>query len=462
MPGTRNISDDIYVGGKDVEEHNKRLELVLRRLQENHLTINTAKCKFKVDKILFFGHIFDKKGMTPDPKKVEALQMTEAPSNASEVRSFLSSVAFCSRYIPNFATITAPLRRLTCKDQKWQWTEVEENSLKEMKQALLSSGTLGYFDINKETVVYVDGSPVGVGAVLTQKDKQGNIKPIYYASRSLSPVESRYSQLEREALAVHWAIKRFHLYLFGKNFTVVSDHKPLLPMFNKPSSKPPARIERWILNLQQYRFTVKYELGKDNPADFPSRHPVDHKENNDVSDCDASQYVSFITRHSIPRAMTLEEVDAASENDHVLKAVRYALKSGQWYEQNQEVAASELSKYHVIRDELAVTGNIVLKRCKIVIPAKLQSKVVDMAHEAHQGLVKTKALLREKVWFPGMDKVVETKIKSCLSCAVVTPSTTREPLIMTPLPRGPFQEISIDFATVQDTTLLVVVDDYSR
>ena len=102
-----------------------------------------------------------------------------------------------------------------------------------------------------------------------------------------------------------------------------------------------------------------------------------------------------------------------------------------------------------------------LKRCKIVIPAKLQSKVVDIAHEAHQGLVKTKALLREKVWFPGMDKVVETKIKSCLSCAVVTPSTTREPLIMTPLPRGPFQEISMDFVTVQDATLLVVVDDYS-
>ena len=110
IPGIRNISDDIYVRGKDVEEHNKRLELVLRRLQENHLTINTSKCKFKVDKILFFGHIFDKKGMSPDLKKVEALQMTEAPSNATEVRSLLSSVAFCSRYIPNFATITAPLR----------------------------------------------------------------------------------------------------------------------------------------------------------------------------------------------------------------------------------------------------------------------------------------------------------------------------------------------------------------
>lgn len=458
IPGTRNFSDDIYVGGKDVKEHNERLERVLRRLQENKLTINTAKCQFRVDKILFFGHIFDKKGMSPDPKKVEALVKTETPSNPTEVRSLLSAVAFCSRFIPNFSTITAPLRRLTCKDREWKWSDEEDKALNELKDSLENSKTLGFFDVNKETVLYVDGSPVGVGAVLTQKDEKGDTTPIYYASKSLSPTQSRYSQLEREALAVFWAIRRFDLYLRGKSFIVVTDHKPLLPMFNNPTSKPPARIEKWILNLQQYRFQIQYEPGKNNPADFPSRHP--EKEGGQRVEEDSDHYIAFITHHDVPRAMTITEVEAASEDDPILKAVRYATETGKWYEVIND--NSDLSKYHAVRNELTVSGSLVLKGRRVVIPKNLQHRVVDIAHESHQGLVKTKALLREKVWFPSIDKVVEMKVKSCLPCASVTPVTTREPLIMTPLPQGPFQEISIDFATFSDTTILVIVDDYSR
>ena len=239
---------------------------------------------------------------------------------------------------------------------------------------------------------------------------------------------------------------------------MITDHRPLVSLFNKPRSKPPARIERWILNLQQYKFKVEHEPGENNPADFPSRHPV--KPTQEEEDKETREYVNFIVNHIIPKAMSIEEVELESAKDSTLQYVREAVQTGKWYENIQK--DEKVKSYHRVKNDLTVSGNLVLFGCKIIIPEKLQSRVINIAHETHQGIVKTKALLREKVWFPGIDKMVENKIKNCLYCATVTPMSSREPLIMTPLPNGPFQEISTDFATVNDTTLLIVVDDYSR
>ena len=120
IPCVKNISDDIYVGGADKDTHDRHLRQVFRQLQESGLTINLPKCQFRVPTMLFFGHVFSEKGMSPDPKKVEALQNVVPPTNVSEVRSLLSSAAFCSRFIKNFALITRPLRQLTCNGVKWQ------------------------------------------------------------------------------------------------------------------------------------------------------------------------------------------------------------------------------------------------------------------------------------------------------------------------------------------------------
>ena len=122
IPCVKNISDDIYVGGADKDTPDYHLNLLFHRLHENGLTINLPKCQFRVLTMLFFGRVFSEKGMLPDPKKVEALQNVAPPTNAPEVRSLLSSAAFCSRFIKDFALITRPLRQLTCDGTRWQWT----------------------------------------------------------------------------------------------------------------------------------------------------------------------------------------------------------------------------------------------------------------------------------------------------------------------------------------------------
>ena len=147
IPGVKNISDDIYIGGVDKEQHDVRLRSVLRRLQENNLTINAKK--FQVNNMLFFGHVFSISGISPDPKKIEALQTVSPPKNVTEVRSLLSSASFSSRFIKDFATITRPLRKLTCKDQVWTWEAEQQNSFDQLKTALSKEVTLGYFDPGK-------------------------------------------------------------------------------------------------------------------------------------------------------------------------------------------------------------------------------------------------------------------------------------------------------------------------
>ena len=193
IPCVKNTSDDIYVGGADKDTHDRHLRQVFRQLQESGLTINLPKCQFRVPTMLFFGHVFSEKGMSPDPKKVEALQNVVPPTNVSEVRSLLSSAAFCSRFIKNFALITRPLRQLTCNGVKWQWTEEEQSSFERLKAALSTKTTLGYFDPKKPTSIFVDGSPIGLGAVLTQKDVSTNeVTPLHYASSPLTPTQARY------------------------------------------------------------------------------------------------------------------------------------------------------------------------------------------------------------------------------------------------------------------------------
>ena len=190
IPCVKNISDDIYVGGTDKDTHDQHLKQVFRRLHENGMTINLPKCQFRVPTMLFFGHVFSEKGMSPDPKKVDALQNVAPPTNASEVRSLLSSAAFCSRFIKDFALITRPLRQLTCEGVRWQWTQEEQLSFERLKAALSTKTTLGYFDPKKPTSIFVDGSPIGLGAVLTQEEELSKeVTPLHYASCPLTPTQ---------------------------------------------------------------------------------------------------------------------------------------------------------------------------------------------------------------------------------------------------------------------------------
>ena len=468
IPGAINLSDDILVYGKTVKDHDANLRKTFQRLREKGLTLHRGKCVYSKDRLEFFGYIFSKEGISADPKKVEAILNIQPPTNATEVRSLLGMSNYCSRFVKGYATITQPLRELTQKDTPWQWTTRHYHALAQLKEALSKAPVTAYFDPDRETSIYVDASPVGLGAILAQTDPAtGHGKVIAYASRALTETESRYSQTEREALAVIWGCEYFHLYIYGKPATVITDHKPLVTIYNDPKSKPPARIERWTLRLQPYRVNIVYQKGRDNPADFMSRHPEKNTLTTSRQQKVAEEFVDYLATTSTPKAMKLDEIATATAQDPTLQAVIGAIRSGNWYQPSlhPSVDTTTFKAMERIKDELTVCSSysVILRGTRIIVPETLQLRVVNLAHEGHQGIVKTKSLLREKVWFAGIDPLVEETVKSCLACQAATPETKREPLKMSPLPTCPWQELSVDFKEMSTGGyLLVVTDDYTR
>ncbi|XP_041471780.1 uncharacterized protein K02A2.6-like [Lytechinus variegatus] len=465
LDGCLNISDDILIYANTPEEHHTRLHACLQRLRECNLTLGRKKCQFGKREIEFFGHVFSSDGVSPDPLKVQAIASAQDPTNVQEVRSLLGLVTYCNRFIPNLATLSAPLRDLTKDKVKWEWTSQHKRAMQEIRNSLSEQSINAFFDPEKSTQLIVDASPVGLGALLAQTTKDGKTSVIAFTSRSLTPVEQRYSQTEREALSITWAILHFHLYVYGSNFTVITDHRPLVSLFNNANSKPPTRIERWILKLQEYEFCVTYEPGKTNPADYLSRHPLPSTRTTSREEKAAEQHINFISAHAVPKMMSLQDIKDATKADESLNLCMEAIKSGSWEKVVKESRNDEIASLKSVKDDLTVnaTSDLVLRNNRIVVPMVLRERIVDIAHEGHQGVVKTKQLLREKVWFPGIDRIVERKIKQCIPCQATSASNLRDPINMSELPSGPWVNVSIDFADLPSGEhLLVIVDDHSR
>lgn len=477
IDGALNISDDIFVFGKGenaIAEHDKALDKTLSRLEEHGLTANLQKCVFRKKDMEFYGMFFTENGVAPDFKKIEALVKMAAPSNVGEVQSLLGMTNYLARFIPRYSTITAPLRKLTVKNADFTWGSQQQEAFEKLKNVLSEAPIVAFFDVKKETELIVDASPVGLGAVLVQYDgNDKNRKPhvVAYGSRSLTSVEMRYkSQLEREALAIIWACEYFHVYIYGSPIKVITDHQPLVTLFGSHRAKLPLRLERWALRLLPYQPTVVYRKGKDNPSDYMSRHPINSTESNREL-LVAEEYVNFTASHAIPKAMTASEVVDATKVDATLSAVKDLLLTGQWammktkYSADPSVDYEALQAYSKVGNELTVTEEgLVVKGHKIAIPEQLQSHVIQLAHEGHQGVVKTKSLLREKVWFPHIDRMVEEALQGCVACKATYDPKQREPLIMTELPTRKWSCLAADFfgPLPSGDHLLVVVDEYSR
>ena len=384
----------IIVFGKTKQEHDKNLHLVLQKLSDKNLTLNRRKCEIGKDQLQFFGFTFSKNGIAAQETKIKAIQNAETPKSPSEVRSLLGLANYCGRLIKDFASITAPLRALTHKNTKFHWTKEHEEALVALKSGL-TNDALTYFDPKQTTELVVDASPVGLGAVLTQKENTGSQpKIIAYASRSLTSVERRYSQTEKEALAIVWGCEHFHLYLYGsqKPFILVTDHKPLELILQNPSSKPPARIERWNLRLQQYNFSITYRPGKDNPSDYLSRHPITTNTTY-TSGLEAENHINLIASAAVPLALTNDDIINATKDDPTLQKVIQIIHNNHWRHAMSN-PDQDVKPFISVRNELAVTdNNLLLKNDKIVVPENLQQQVINLAHAGHQGIVKTKKLI---------------------------------------------------------------------
>ena len=197
-----------------------------------------------------FTEVIDISGIRPDPIKVIAIEKVPAPRNVGEVRRFLGMVNQLSKFSPNLADLTQPLRELPIKNNEWVWGEPQRQAFQQVKDALVSSPVLALFDPNHETVVSADASSYGLGAVLLQRQPSGELKPVAYISRSMSPTEQRYAQIEKEALAFTWACERLSDYLLGMKFHIHTDHKPLVPLFStKHLEELPIRVQRFRLRM---------------------------------------------------------------------------------------------------------------------------------------------------------------------------------------------------------------------
>ncbi|XP_053374880.1 uncharacterized protein K02A2.6-like [Mercenaria mercenaria] len=454
-PGTRNIMDDIIVHAPTKDEHQKCLENVLRVLHEKGFTLNSSKCQFEMSKVTFMGNVLSEHGVGPTESKVRDVLNARAPRNAAEVRSFLGLVNFNARYIQNLASISEPMRRLTRKNVRFKWGREEQNSFDTLKQKLASAEILGYFDINAKTQVVTDASPYGLSAVLTQR--QGNdYRVICYASRSLTDVERRYSVTEKECAGVIFGVERFHTYLHGIDFELVTDCKAVQYIF-APKSKPSARIERWVLRLQGYRYTMRHVPSRENISDCLSRLLADDKEKRMSYFIDDDNYILNIARAATPEAVTTREIEKASRYDPEMSSIRDCLMYGLWYK-------IPFKEYLIVKNELSAIGFLVLRGTRIVVPKELRSKILEAAHSGHPGIVSMKQSLRTRVWWPQIDQDIEKYCKSCHGCQLEGPPAPPEPLKPTELPSGPWEYLACDLLGPLPTGehLVVVIDFYSR
>lgn len=447
LNGVVNYQDDILVFGRTMSEHDENLEALLKRLQDVGLGINPDKCEFRKKEVRFLGHIISENSIRPMFDKVQAIREFRSPATAEELRRFLGMVTYLGKFIPNLSTELSDLQK-TARVVPFQWKKTDEKSFIRVKGLLSEETHLGIFDPDLKPIVMADASPVGLGAVLLQ-EKGDDVRVICYTSRSLSTVERRYSQTEKEALALVFAVERLRIYLLGREFDLVTDHKPLQTVFS-PASKPCARLERWLLRLQGFNYRVRYAPGKNNLADPLSRLLQVKDDVVTMNDIYEKNLVMF-TNHLAPAAVTLREIRMESAKDPEIAKICETLNAG------QEVKDKP---YSLLSQELCVVTNVLLRGTRIVVPASLRARVLANAHEGHPGICKIKDRLRTKVWWPGIDRQAEQIVRSCDACQKVGKTIIKEQMTRRELPDGPWQDLAIDFKHLPSGHQLCVLVDY--
>ena len=414
LPMTCVYIDDILVAGKTPQDHLNNLTAVLNRLQDAGLRLKKEKCFFCVLEVEYLGHIISAAGLKPSPNKVRAIAEAPRPTKISELKSFLGLISYYAKFLPNLADSLAPLYKLLQKNQRWQWTNEQDKAYTEAKHLLTTSQVLTHYDSSKPLRLACDASPYGVGAVLSHVVDADKEQPIAYASRSLSAAERKYSQLDKEALAIVFGVTRFHQFVYGRVFTLYTDHKPLIHILNEAKSVPvmaSGRLQRWALTLSGYSYSIKFKKGSlQGNADALSRLPLpDHP-----------------------------------EETPMVPEVRQFVYSG-WPLSLQDKSA-EFKPFWNRKHELSVQDDLLLWDNRVVIPPQDQRKVLELLHKTHIGMSRMKALARQFVWWPNMDSDIEQYVKNCTSCQLSAKDPPLTPLHPWEWPQSPWTRVHADFA----------------
>ena len=306
LPGLFVYLDDILITGSTLAEHLANLEGVLKRLSEAGLRLNKEKCAFFLEQIEYLGHTIDAQGVHPTGEKIKAIKNAPQPKNVTELRSFLGILNYYSRFLPTLSAKMAPLYSLLRKTTSWSWGSQQQEAFSIAKDTLQEDALLVHFDPSKPLIVACDASQYGLGAVLSHKMDNGEERPVAFASRTLNPAEKKYSQLEKEGLAIIFAVKKFHHYIYGHHFIIESDHKPLSFLFSELKGVPvlaSSRIQRWSLTLSAYHYSIHYKSGKNlNNADALSRLPQPITTTHDGLTGDVMQLMDHLSTTTISSA----------------------------------------------------------------------------------------------------------------------------------------------------------------
>ena len=453
--------DDVLIHAKDQQTHDSQLRKVLSRLRDAGLTLN-EKCQFSKPEMKFLGHIVSERGVEADPEKTNAIRNFPRPTCVSELMRFNGMVNQLAKFLPGLSECNEPLRQLLKKDSAWLWDQPQERAFNAIKEKLISTEVLAHYDVQKHSVIAADASQSGLGAVLLQSDEDGNRRPIAFASRSLSDTEKRYAVIEKEALAAQWACEKFSDYIMGAQFTLETDHRPLVPLLSsKDLSKLPARILRFRMKIDKYSPEVRYVQGKhQTTADALSRAPTSDPTLEDIKLIEEMDEESDAVLKFIPASeKRLKEIRDAQDADAVCKQVKaYCLNGWPSIMPQQPL----IRPYWEKREHLTVNSNILMYDRRLVIPSSLQLEILDAIHVGHLGISKCQNLASDSVWWPCITKQIEAMVNKCPTCAKLRPAR-KEPLLATQYPKEtPWSYVATDLFELDKKHYMIVVDYTSR
>ncbi len=478
IPRTEKIVDDILVYDSSWAAHVDHVRQFLTRCRRAGITLNPKKFKLGEDKVSFAGYIVGADGIRADPDKLKAVRGFPKPTNITDLRSFLGLCEQLAGFSAETASKMGPLRPLLKTKAEFIWCSEHDRAFEEVKQALTSPPVLALFDPRRPTRLETDASRTrGLSYALLQQDPDGNWRLIEAQSRFITETEARYAMIELELLAVRWAMRKAHTYLFGlPTFTLVVDHQPLLSILNRQTLDciDNARLQRLKADLTAYQFVTVWKKGKDHRIpDALSRAPVSDPTPEDLDD-EQELYgcVSMVARvHAAAIDHDLDEDRPVSNDlaDPILNELQTAAQADDEYKRLLDYLRSDtralpegLRHYGQATSEMSITPEeLILYRQRLLIPRSFRREVLKRLHAAHQGINRTLRRARQSVYWPGITNDVTSTVGSCEACQTHLPSLAKEPLLADALPTRVFQEVAADFFEIGNKHYLAVVDRLS-
>ena len=463
LPGVAKSMDDFLIYASNIEEHDQRLHQFLNTLQENGVTLNADKCQFAQVKVEFLGHTISAAGIQPVRRKLDALTKFRPPENITELRRFMGMAQQLSKFSPSLAQAAQPLRDLLSTKNSWLWTPNHQLAFDEIKSVLASPPILAHYDTGKLTKLRTDGSKLNGISVILYQEHENEWKPVDCASRFLRPAEKNYHPVELEMLAVVWGCEKMAVYLQGlPEFTIETDHKPLVPILNyKPLIEMSPRIQSLRMKLLRFKFKATHVPGTElKDADTFSRAPVSvPTQEDEIGEQQISAHVNAVLSQFPATEKRIQEIKHATTEDTILTSVITNIIEG-WPLRKFQCEA-QVQPYWDFRGDLTYINGLILKGNRLVIPTVLRQEILQKIHEGHQGIDKCKRRARDSVFWPNLNNQIEQLVRRCETCLTVLPSKPAEPMLIRTLPTRPWQIIGSDLFQYANRHYIILVDYYS-